>query len=72
VCENSIHFRSAVKAQASLRGWARVPLTPTPFSEDAKCPVPECDGIRDSDPAFREGLWNRYFMAAGLEGDATA
>src|SRR4029077_7109126 len=28
------------------------------------CSVPECEGIRQTDPAFREALWARYFMAA--------
>jgi hypothetical protein len=30
----------------------------------ARCSVPECEGIRQTDPAFREALWARYFMAA--------
>jgi hypothetical protein len=28
------------------------------------CLVPECGGISQADPAFREGLWARYFTAA--------
>jgi SAM-dependent methyltransferase len=31
---------------------------------DPRCSVPECEGIRQTDPAFREALWARYFMAA--------
>jgi len=31
---------------------------------DIRCLVPECGGISHVDPAFREGLWARYFMAA--------
>jgi ATP-dependent DNA ligase len=30
----------------------------------ARCLVPECRGISQADPAFREGLWARYFTAA--------
>src|SRR3954464_5490879 len=30
----------------------------------ASCLVPECGGISQADPAFREGLWARYFTAA--------
>src|SRR5207342_2162718 len=30
----------------------------------ARCLVPECGGISQADPAFREGLWARYFTAA--------
>jgi hypothetical protein len=29
------------------------------------CVVPECDGISQSDPTFREGLWDRYFTRRG-------
>ena len=30
----------------------------------ARCLVSECRGISQADPAFREGLWARYFTAA--------
>ncbi|UUO38756.1 hypothetical protein DCK84_31970 [Bradyrhizobium sp. WBOS01] len=30
----------------------------------ARCLVPECGGISQSDPVFREGLWDRYSTAA--------
>src|SRR5215475_11465382 len=30
----------------------------------ARCSVPECEGISQSDPALREGLWDRYCTAA--------
>ena len=30
----------------------------------ASCLVPECREISQADPAFREGLWARYFTAA--------
>ncbi len=29
----------------------------------SRCSVPKCGGIRLADPAFREALWARYFMA---------
>jgi hypothetical protein len=29
-----------------------------------RCQVPECGGISQTDPSFREGLWSRYFTAA--------
>src|SRR6478752_3928668 len=44
-----------------VRDFPRVEGTP---EESARCSVPECEGIRQTDPAFREALWARYFMAA--------
>src|SRR6478736_9315250 len=37
---------------------------PTSALPNPSCSVPECEGIRQTDPAFREALWARYFMAA--------
>jgi len=33
-------------------------------AERSRCRVPECGGISQADPLFREALWARYFTAA--------
>jgi D-alanyl-D-alanine carboxypeptidase/D-alanyl-D-alanine-endopeptidase (penicillin-binding protein 4) len=45
---------SAQRLPVYVRSWRFRP----------SCSVPECEGIRQTDPAFREALWARYFMAA--------
>ena len=51
--------RLASEPHTRLRYFCRSLAVPLP-----SCSVPECEGIRQTDPAFREALWARYFMAA--------
>jgi transposase InsO family protein len=67
---NETLFTSLTQAHLALEDWRRAYNNVRPIRGSAgwrqrpRCLVPECGGISQTDPSFREALWDRYSTAA--------